>query len=286
MVTDYNKTENKLYLVKLFLLIRINSSRFMKTATKVTCAQSNLQLFNQLIANGYSENELVCVVNAYKLIMNLFTGVFRSSGKTFIAHLVGTASILVDLKAPVEIVTAGMLHAAYASGEFGDGARGITEAKRTQLKGAFGQKTEEYVYRYTLWPEEDKPSTSAADYVNVLTPLEKDVLLIRLANQLEEYLDLGMLYSGHGRQNKYVSDENYIFVEVAQVLGFSSLAAELKVVFDEVFSTKIPPILANITEHSSSYLLPPKTHQKRFSVALSSGIRRLRAGIARRLRSK
>ena len=258
----------------------------MKTATKVTYAQSNLQLFNQLIANGYSENELVCVVNAYKLIMNLFTGVFRSSGKTFIAHLIGTASILVDLKAPVEIVTAGLLHAAYASGEFGDGGRGITDSKRAQLERAFGQKIEEYVYRYTLWPEEDKPSTSAADYVNVLTSLEKDVLLIRLANQLEEYVDLGMLYSGHGRQNKYVSKENYIAVELAQVLGFPSLAAELKVVFDEVFSTKIPPMLANITEHSSSYLLPPKTHQKRFSVALSTGIRRLQAGIARRLRSK
>jgi len=53
-----------------------------------------------------------------------------------------------------------------------------------------------------------------------------------LANQLEEYVDLGMLYSGHGRQNKYVSEENYIFVELAQVLGFPSLAAELIVIFD------------------------------------------------------
>ena len=77
---------------------RIDSGRFMKTATKVTYAQSNLQLFNQLIANGYSESELVCVVNAYKLIMNLFTGIFRSSGKTFLAHLIGTASVLVNLQ--------------------------------------------------------------------------------------------------------------------------------------------------------------------------------------------
>lgn len=276
----------KLYLVKLFIVSRIDSGRFMKTATKVNYAQSNLQLFNQLIVNRYSEKELVCVVDAYKLIMNLFTGVFRSSGKTFIAHLVGTASILVNLKAPVEVVTAGLLHAAYASGEFGDGTRGITDAKRAQLKRAVGQKVEEYVYRYTLWPEEDEPSSSTADYVNVLTALEKDVLLIRLANHLEEYVDLGMLYSGHGRQNKYVSDKNYISVEIAQILGFPSLAAELKTVFDEVSFTTIPPMLANITDHSSSYLLPPKTHQKRFSVFLSDGIRRLRGGIARRLRSK
>lgn len=258
----------------------------MKTTTKIAYAQSNIQLFNQLIANNYSEKELACVLNAYKLVMNLFTGIFRSSGKTFIAHLVGTASVLVELKASVEVVNAGLLHAAYASGEFGNGTRGVTQAKRAQLRNAVGQKVEEYIYTYTLWPEEDKVTTSATDYVNALTSLEKDVLLIRLANHLEEYLDLGMLYSGHGRQNKYIKDESYISVELAQVLGFPNLAAELKIVFDRAFSTTLPLALANITGHNGSYLLPPKTHQKRFSVALYNGLRRLRFGIARRLRSK
>lgn len=255
----------------------------LKTATKVAYAQSNIQLFNQLVANGYSEDELLGVANAYKLVMNLFTGVFRSCGKTFIAHLVGTASVLVNLKAPGEIVVGGLLHAAYASGEFGDGTRGATPAKRAQLKSVVGKKAEEYVYRYTLWPEDEKPSTSAADYVEVLSPLEKDVLLIRLANQLEEYVDLGMLYSGHGRQNKYISEENYIFVEVAQILGFPSLAAELHTVFEEASFTTIPPAFTNITDRNGSYLLPPKTHRKRFSIALYHLLKRLRSGIARRL---
>ncbi|WP_009633031.1 DUF6817 domain-containing protein [Synechocystis sp. PCC 7509] len=258
----------------------------MKTTMKVTYAQSNIQLFNQLISNGYSEPELARVLNAYKLVMNLFTGVFRSSGKTFVAHLVGTASILVDLKASVEVVNAGLLHAAYASGEFGDGSRGINQAKRSQLRDTVGQKVEEYIHTYTLWPEEDQIPTSATDYVNTLTALEKDVLLIRLANHLEEYLDLGMLYSGHGRQDKYIKDENYISVELAEVLGFSDLAAELKTVFDRASTTKLPLVLADMTGHNGSFLLPPKTHQKRFSVALYNGLRRLRSGIARRLRGK
>lgn len=258
----------------------------MKTAMKVAYAQSNIQLFNQLIASDYSENEITCIVDTYKFAMNLFTGIFRSSGKTFLAHLVGTASILVELKAPVEVVSAGLLHAAYASGEFGNGIKGTNQEKRSQVKRVVGQKVEEYIYTYTLWPEEDRPSISAADYVNTLTPLEKDVLLIRLANHLEEYLDLGMLYSGHGRQNKYIKDENYISVELAQVLGFSSLAAELNTVFNEVYSTTIPSVLANITNHNGSYLLPPKTHQKRLSVVLYYWLVRLRSGIARRLRSK
>ncbi len=258
----------------------------MKIETKVAYAQSNLQLFNQLIAKGYSENEIVCIVDAYKLAMSLFTGIFRSSGKTFLAHLVGTASILVDLKAPVEVVIGGLLHAAYASGEFGTGIKGISPAKRSQVKSIVGQKVEEYIYRYTLWPEHDPITTSAVDYVDGLTPLEKDVLLIRLANHLEEYLDLGMLYSGHGRQNKYVRDENFISVELAQILGFPSLSAELNKVFNDAYSITIPAVLANITEHNGSYLIPPKTHQKRLSVALYCWLVRLRSGIARRLRRK
>jgi (p)ppGpp synthase/HD superfamily hydrolase len=258
----------------------------MKTATKIAYAQSNIQLFNQLIASDYSENEIACIVDAYKLVMNLFTGVFRSSGKTFIAHLIGTASILVDLKAPVEIVSAGLLHAAYASGEFGNGTRGISPAKRSQVKRVVGQKVEEYIYTYTLWPEEDDPLVSVVEYVNALTPLEKDVLLIRLANHLEEYVDLGMLYSGHGRQNKYIKDKNYISVELAQILGFPNLAGELKTVFDEAYSATIPPVLANITNHNGSYLLSPKTHQKRLSVTLYCWLVRIRSGIARRLRKK
>lgn len=258
----------------------------MKTATKIAYAQSNIQLFNQLIASGYTEEEIGCVVDAYKLVMNLFTGIFRSSGKTFIAHLIGTASILVNLKAPVEVVIGGLLHAAYASGEFGTGIKGVSLAKRSQVKSIVGQKVEEYIYRYTLWPENDPIATSAVDYVNGLTPLEKDILLIRLANHLEEYIDLGMLYSGHGRQNKYVKDENFISVELAQILGFPSLSAELNTVFNEVYSTTIPTVLTNITGRNGSYLLPPKTHQKRLSVFLYYWLVRVRSGIARRVRKK
>jgi len=44
---------------------------------------------------GYDEQEIAAVKNSYELAMTLFTGRFRGSGKTFIAHLVGTASILV-----------------------------------------------------------------------------------------------------------------------------------------------------------------------------------------------
>ena len=49
-------------------------------------AQTNLQLINQLQNSGYPPAKLKFVATAYELAMRLFTGRFRASGKTFIAH--------------------------------------------------------------------------------------------------------------------------------------------------------------------------------------------------------
>ena len=113
-------------------------------------AQTNIQLFNQLKRDSYSDAELACIRNAYELAMRLFTGLYRASGKTFIAHIVGTASILSSLHAPAEVVTAGVLHAAYKHGDFGNWAKGVSDAKREQVRRAFGDKVEEYVAREEL----------------------------------------------------------------------------------------------------------------------------------------
>src|SRR5437879_11925353 len=102
-------------------------------------AQTNIQLINQLRRNGYSVTEIGSVLTSYELTMRLFTGRFRASGKTFIAHLVGTASILASLRASVALVTAGLLHAAYTSGDFGDSDRGVTDSRRDRGRSVTGE---------------------------------------------------------------------------------------------------------------------------------------------------
>ena len=111
-------------------------------------AQTNIQLFNQLHREGYRSAELETVVAAHELTTRLMTGQFRASGKTFIAHLVGTASILGSLHAPSPIVAAALLHAAYSAGDFGDDRLGASDAKRAQLRSAVGDEVEDYVWRY------------------------------------------------------------------------------------------------------------------------------------------
>src|ERR1700676_5647271 len=95
-------------------------------------AQTNIQLFNQLHRKGYSESDLARVSAAYAFAARVFTGCFRPSGKVFLAHLVGTGSILAELHRPIATIAAGLLHSVYTHGEFGDGARGLSEGKREE----------------------------------------------------------------------------------------------------------------------------------------------------------
>jgi len=86
-------------------------------------AQTNLQLYSQLMQAGHSANELGTVRKAYDLAVQLFAGAFRANGKPFIAHLVGTASILAKAETGIDVTTAGLLHSVFSHGEFGDGSR-------------------------------------------------------------------------------------------------------------------------------------------------------------------
>lgn len=108
-------------------------------------AQTNIQLFNQINSEGYSKEDLVCISNAYNLAITLFPCYYRPSGKTFIAHLVGTASILASLHAPITIVVAALIHAIYAEGDFGSWTKGISNAKRERVRRVVGKEAEEYV---------------------------------------------------------------------------------------------------------------------------------------------
>src|SRR5262249_20277729 len=108
-------------------------------------AQTNAQLFNQLRSEGYSKTEREFVRDVYEFGMTLFSGLFLSSGKLLIDHLVGTASILASLRVSIEIVAAGLIHAAYLHGDFGGMRHGITEAKRKRVNTVVGDAVEKYV---------------------------------------------------------------------------------------------------------------------------------------------
>jgi (p)ppGpp synthase/HD superfamily hydrolase len=102
-------------------------------------AQTNIQLFNQMYDLGYDEQEIAAVRNSYEARDDSFTGRFRGSGKTFIAPS-GTASILASVRSAPGIISAGLLHAAYDGGDFGDSKQGLSSAKRDYVRAAVGAK--------------------------------------------------------------------------------------------------------------------------------------------------
>ena len=249
-------------------------------------AQTNIQLFNQLRREGYSNTDISCVFNAYQLTMRLFTGCYRPSGKTFIAHLVGTASILCSLHLPVKVIAASLIHAAYASQEFGNGEMGISNSKRRQIIHAVGKEVEEYVARYKALKWNERTLSAIYDRLNMLDSIDRYVVVMRLANELEENLDFGLVYCGDDKYQQYTNRGNSIVVEIAQKLGFPTLAAELARVFEETAVAEIPRELCN-HKQNSSFVIAPQSYQKRWSIVLRHWLTGkagyLRSTIVRRL---
>ncbi len=191
------------------------------------------------------------------------TGQFRASGKTFIAHLVGTASILGSLHAPSPIVAAALLHAAYSAGDFGDDRLGASDAKRDQVRSALGEEVENYVWRYHNLPWDDQTIRTVVDGLADMTAVERDVVLMRVANELEDFLDLGMLYCGNQKRAwTAASRRSELMIGMARSLGYPGLADELHRAFDETAKAVVPQELLRGDARNASFLLPPKSYQR------------------------
>jgi hypothetical protein len=235
-------------------------------------AQTNVQLFVQLRSEGYSTEDRARVRAGYEFAMRLFTGLFLPSGKTFIDHLVGTASILAALHAPVEVVTAGLIHAAYPHGDFGGARKGLTELKRKKVREAVGEEVEDYVARYDRFAWRAERIPRIRDGLGELSLIDRRVLLIRLANELEHELDFGALYfARHLNHQKwhqeYLKLYGPIMAETADNLGFPLLSADMAEVFESVVAAELavePHIGGNQHE---AFLIVPKSYSKQLGAA-------------------
>jgi len=74
------------------------------------------QFINQCIAADFSFQDLNKVSQAYELALKLFDGPYRVHKTPFICHLTRTSSILLGENQPIDVLTAGFLHAVYMNG--------------------------------------------------------------------------------------------------------------------------------------------------------------------------
>jgi (p)ppGpp synthase/HD superfamily hydrolase len=200
------------------------------------------QLMSQALELGADETALSRLKTACELARESADGFYRGQGVPFIDHLVRTASITLSLGLPVEAVMAAVLHANYSMELFGGGKRNI-EKDRARVRRAVGAEAEELVFLYdrTCWKAEE-----IAGYIAGLGAADqklKTVYTIRLANELEDYLDLGMAYRGTVPVRERIEGRGRKSVELARALGHGRLADELDAAFEQHLTRSLPPVV-------------------------------------------
>ena len=77
--------------------------------------------------------------------------------------------------------------------------------------------------------------------MNDLDQVDRDALLIWLADNLENHLDLGFHYRASDRTLGFVRNRRELVIAAAEGLGFPSLARALREAYAETDSAHIPP---------------------------------------------
>lgn len=202
-------------------------------------AQTNVQLFNQLRRQGRGEEVLLLVHKTYHFAVTLYSGYFQASGKPFIAHGVGVASILAELGLPGEVIAAGLVHNIYGNGDFGDGLRNVaTPARRRLLRDALGAGIEELLIRFREIRVNRNAIGAIQRNLEGISETDRHLLLMDLADWLEHYADCGIIYYGNSdwvRNRTLVNGRHSI--DLAEQLGHPRLAKWLREAFASVEGT-------------------------------------------------
>jgi hypothetical protein len=191
-------------------------------------AQTNLALYKQLHASGYAPQELTWVRDCYEFATSLFAGHLRASGKPFLSHLVGTASTVAAMGAPPVAVGASLLHAAYSQGDFGIARR---RHRRERVRAAIGEPAEALVWRYQERPWTPPEIRRLRSEHARLSETDRWVVLMRMANELDDNLDLAMLQC-HEEKQGYLDSRDDL-VALARAIGWPSLADALLAAYRE-----------------------------------------------------
>ena len=202
-------------------------------------AQTNLQLYKQLIHLGWSNGDLAEIREAYDLARELFAPSYRPSHKSFTAHLVGVASALAAWGEPKEQVIGGLLHSTYLYGDFGDNRRGVTPHKRSLVRKRVGDAVEERIYSYTL--NDGKPMCRDDG-----SEQDRNAQIIGLADIYDEFADGGPYYSPDKSlpgELTYNGEGQEQTISLAEKLIGSAGVTSFQVLFSAHSNLQIPGIL-------------------------------------------
>lgn len=205
-------------------------------------AQTYPQFAVQLANSGWTSTELAPVRVAFDLALSLFTAGERGSGKPLIDHHIGTASGVLVAGGSFEAVAAALLHAAYDLGDFGDGRTDARAAHRRRVSGVVGAGIEDLVFRYHCLGWSPSVAANAVAGVHNASQLDRAVLLIRVANEVDDALDGGLVLSGNAvfaNHSVQVHEAVVVLAEQLATPAFSSMARQELLTAASVFPTEL-----------------------------------------------
>ena len=249
-------------------------------------AQTNLQLYNQLRAQGRSLEELEVVHRAYEFLTTIYPGYYQADGKPFVAHTVGVASILAHLGLPTEFVAAGLLHNIYGNGDFGDGLSNVvTEARRRIVRKEVGERIEVLIDRFRKFRVGPKSIQDISSRLDQVDQSDKNLVIIDLADYLEKYVDLGVCYWGNSRSLvDVVAKHGEQLIAIAMRLGYPQLATMLAEAFEQASEAEIPDSLRTSNGRKQLELVVPRSCRVRLRIVLLRRLSALWQRLGRRTR--
>ena len=100
------------------------------------------------------------------------------------------------------LISAGLVHAIYERGDFGDSLPpGSHPSRRAEIQGILGSEVESAVAYYDSYSRNVNAIRSSIQRAHAFEQWETGIVTIRLANELEDLLDYGLAYCGESRRN-------------------------------------------------------------------------------------
>jgi hypothetical protein len=220
-----------------------------------------------VVERGWTDEDLVRLRSAYELAMWVFSGQYRANGKTQIAHHVGVASALAAAGARPALVTGGLVHSVYFLGEFGDGRLGPNPDKRARVSATLGEEIEEMVDAYTAAPWDGQAVGTLLAEVAQQPAVVRDVVAMRLANEVDEFADATTRMSGEHHSAGLAGDEGLsLLVRLAVAYGLEPLGDLMR---DAAATGAAMPVRAVlVSRQDNTVFVPPASYRRRLHVAL------------------
>jgi hypothetical protein len=223
------------------------------TVETTSVAQTNLKLYSQLRLARWSTADIEAVGRGYDLAAFLLAGQYRASRKPAVDHFAGVASVAALGGLRPVLVRAAVLHNVYRLGQWGDGFPRVTARRRAEVRAAVGDEAEGVIARYDQFGWSDEVVARTIAVPPAPDDPRRDLILLRLADEIEDRLDGGQRYSQQSTR------ATAPLIELARVLD-EVVLADLLVAVDQDADTIEPGLIR--ADHGTPFVTPRSLHRR------------------------